>query len=64
MTKAAIRDHPNQHQAEGIKLIQDMRRRNSNAGLVVFRVKLRQQGYTRSISGLYCFLRKSGQMAP
>ena len=40
-----------------------MRRRNPNAGLVVFWVKLRQRGYTRSISGLYRFLRKSGQMA-
>ncbi len=40
-----------------------MRRRNPNAGLVVFWVKLRLRGYTRSISGLYRFLRKSGQMA-
>ena len=40
-----------------------MRRRNPNAGLVVFWVKLRQRGYTRSIAGLYHFLRKSGQMA-
>ena len=40
-----------------------MRRRNPNAGLVVFGVKLQQRGYTRSISGLYRFLRKSGQMA-
>lgn len=55
--------HPNQHKPEEIKLIQDMRRRNPNAGLVVFWVKLRQRGYTRSISGLYRFLRKSGQMA-
>ena len=55
--------HPNQHRPEEIKLIQDMRRRNPNAGLVVFWVKLRQRGYTRSISGLYRFLRKSGQMA-
>ncbi len=55
--------HPNQHTPEEIKLIQDMRRRNPNAGLVVFWVKLRQRGYTRSISGLYRFLRKRGQMA-
>ena len=40
-----------------------MRRRNPNAGIVVFWVKLRQRGYTRSISGLYRFLRKRGQMA-
>ena len=28
--------HPNQHRPEEIKLIDDMRRRNPNAGLVVF----------------------------
>lgn len=55
--------HPNQHRPDEIKLINDMRRRNPNAGLVVFWVKLRQRGYTRSIAGLYRFLRKSGQMA-
>ena len=55
--------HPNQHRPEEIKLIDDMRRRNPEAGLVVFWVKLRQRGYSRSISGLYRFLRKRGQMA-
>ena len=55
--------HPNQHQPEEIKLIDKMRRRNPNAGLVVFWVKLRQRGYSRSVSGLYRFLRKRGQMA-
>lgn len=33
-----------------------MRRRNPYAGLVVFWVKLRKRGYTRSISGLYKLL--------
>ena len=33
-----------------------MRRRNPHAGLVVFWVKLRQRGYTRSISGLHKLL--------
>ena len=55
--------HPKQHQPEEIRLIDNMRRRNPNAGLVVFWVKLRQRGYSRSISGLYRFLRKRGQMA-
>ena len=55
--------HPNRHRQDEIKLINDMHRRNPNAELVVFWVKLRQRGYTRSISGLYRFLRKSGQMA-
>ena len=55
--------HPNQHTPEEIKLITDMRRRNPNAGLVVFWVKLRQRGYTRSIPGLFRFLKKRGIMA-
>lgn len=50
--------HPNQHTQAEIKLVQDMRRRNPHAGLVVFWVKLRQRGYTRSISGLYRLLRR------
>lgn len=37
-----------------------MRRRNPDAGLVVFWVKLMQRGYSRSIPGLYRFLRKQG----
>lgn len=41
----------------------DMRKRNMNAGLVVFWVKLRQRGYTRTVTGLYRFLRKQDQMA-
>ena len=55
--------HPSQHRPEEIKLIDDMRRRNPNAGLVVFWVKLRGRGYSRSISGLYRFLRNRGQLA-
>ncbi|MBR5021791.1 MAG: transposase, partial [Oscillospiraceae bacterium] len=50
--------HPNQHTEAEIKLIKNMRRRNPNAGLVVFWVKLCQRGYTRSISGLYRVLRR------
>lgn len=55
--------HPNQHSPEEIKLIQDMRRRNPDAGLVIFWVKLKQRGYSRSIPGLFRFLRKQGIMA-
>lgn len=55
--------HPNQHTFEEIKLISDMRKRNIHEGLVVFWVKLRQRGYTRSIPGLYRFLKKSSLMA-
>lgn len=55
--------HPNQHTSKEIKLISDMRKRNPHEGLVVFWVKLRQRGYTRSVPGLYRFLRKSSLMA-
>ena len=55
--------HPNEHTPEELKLISDMRRRNPNAGLVVFWVKLRQRGYTRTITGLYRVLRKTGNIA-
>lgn len=55
--------HPNQHTPEEIKLILNMRRRNPDAGLVIIWVKLMQRGYTRSVTGLYRFLRKQGIMA-
>ena len=55
--------HPNQHTPEELKLIADMRRRNPEAGLVVFWVKLMQRGYKRSITGLYRVLKKQDQMA-
>ncbi len=55
--------HPNQHTPDEIKLISDMRRRNPDASLVVFWVKLMQRGYSRSIPGLYRFLKKQGIMA-
>ena len=56
--------HPNQHTPQELKLIRDMRRRNPHAGLVVFWVKLRQRGYSRSISSLYRVLRKHGGSSP
>ena len=55
--------HPNQHSEEELKLIRNMRRRNPDAGLVVFWVKLRQRGYTRTVTGLYRVLRRLGEMA-
>lgn len=53
--------HPNEHTEAELKLIGDMRRRNPNAGLVVFWVKLRQRGYSRSISGLWKVLERTNQ---
>ena len=55
--------HPNEHTPDELKLISDMRKRNPNAGLVVFWVKLMQRGYTRSITGLYRVLQRTGKMA-
>ena len=55
--------HPNQHTQAELKFISDMRKRNPNAGLVVFWVKLKQRGYTRSITALYRVLIKQGEMA-
>lgn len=52
------KSHPNQHTDEEIKLITDMRKRNKHTGLVVFWIKLRQRGYTRSITGLWRMLNK------
>ena len=55
--------HPNQHTSQEIQLIRNMRRRNPHTGLVTFWVKLKQRGYTRSITGLYRFLKKQGMTA-
>lgn len=49
---------PNQHTMEELKLISDMRRRNLNAGLFVFWVKLMQRGYKRSIPSLWRVLKR------
>lgn len=51
-------NHPNQHTSKELKLISDMRRRNPEAGLVVFWVKLMQRGYKRSIPSLWRVLKR------
>ena len=50
--------HPDQHTPQELKLISDMRRRNPQAGLVVFWVKLMQRGYKRSIPSLWRVLKR------
>ena len=55
------KSHPNQHTEDEIKLIKDMRKRNPHDGLVIFWIKLKRRGYTRSITGLYRMLRKLGE---
>ena len=52
------KSHPNQHTSDELKLITDMFRKNKDTGLIVLWVKLKQRGYTRSISSLYHQLKK------
>lgn len=52
------KSHPNQHTPEEIKLIKDMFAKNKDTGLVVLWVKLKQRGYTRTVSSLYLQLKK------
>ncbi|MEG1825463.1 MAG: DDE-type integrase/transposase/recombinase, partial [Cloacibacillus sp.] len=52
--------HANEHTQEELLLIKNMLRRNKHTGLVVFWVKLRLRGYTRSISCLYRVMRSMG----
>lgn len=55
--------HPNQHTEKEIKLIRNMLKRNKHYRLVVFWVKLRQRGYTRTVTSLYRMLIKL-ELAP
>lgn len=50
--------HLNQQTEQELDLIRNMRRRNPDAGLVVFWVKLRQRGYSRSSPSLWRVLRR------
>ncbi len=50
--------HPNQHTEAELKLIRNMRRRNPNAGLVVFWIKLKERGYSRSVQSLWRVLKR------
>ncbi len=52
------KSHPNQHTKDEIKLIKDMFAKNKDTGLVVLWVKLKQRGYTRTVSSLYHQLKK------
>lgn len=52
--------HPNQHTKEEEQLIRNMYKKNKETGLVVFWVKLRRRGYTRSVTGLYNAMRRMG----
>ena len=52
--------HPNQHTEAELKLIQDMRRRNPQLGLVELWHRLKQRGYTRRPESLFRVMRKLG----
>ena len=52
--------HPNQHTEEEIKKIKDYKYKNRETGLVVLWVKLRRNGYTRSITSLYRVMQRLG----
>ena len=52
--------HPNEHTAEELALITRIARHNQNTGLVVLGVKLRERGYSRSISALYRVMKRIG----
>ena len=45
--------HPNQHTEAELKLIQDMRRRNPDLGMIELWHRLRNRGYTRCPESLY-----------
>ncbi len=52
------KSQPREHTKEEIKLIKNMFSKNKETGLVMFWIKLKQRGYTRSCSSLYRQLRK------
>lgn len=52
--------HPNEHTQEEIKLIKDYKNKNKETGLVVLWVKLRRNGYKRTISSLFRIMQKIG----
>ena len=52
--------HPNQHTADEIKLITDMRRRNPDLGMIELWNRLRKRGYTRRPESLYRVMRRLG----
>ena len=52
--------HPRGHTKEEKELIIKMYKRNKDTGLVRFWIKLKRLGYTRSLGGLYNYMRSQG----
>lgn len=53
-------NHPNQHTAEEVKLIRDMRRRNPELGMIELWHRLKKRGYTRCPESLFRVMRRLG----
>ena len=56
--------HPNQHTEEELRLIRDMRRRNSELGMIELWYRLKKRGYTRRPESLFRVMRKLGMFPP
>lgn len=52
--------HPNAHTEEELKMIQNLRRRNPNLGMIELWHRLRKRGYTRRPESLFRVMRKLG----
>lgn len=52
--------HPNQHTEAELKLIQDMRRRNPELGMIELWHRLKKRGYTRRPESLFRLMRRLG----
>ena len=52
--------HPRQHTEEELKLIRNMRRRNSKLGLTELWIRLKDKGYSRCVESLYRVMRREG----
>ena len=52
--------HPNQHTEKEIMMIKKYKAQNKEAGLVVLWIKLKRNGYTRSITSLYRVMQRLG----
>jgi len=56
--------HPNQHTAEEIQLIRNLRRRNPALGLIDLWLRLRKRGYARCPESLFRCLRRLEMLPP
>jgi transposase InsO family protein len=55
--------HPNQHTETELKLLQDMRRRNPDLGMLELWHRMKKRGYNRNPTSLFRVMRKLGMFA-